>query len=262
MSRNAMRLLLIVAFFLAWELAPRVFDISPLLLPPLSTSIVAGLAVGDVFLQAFLVTLKESVLAVFIACSSGVVAGMLIGMTRLGSQALIPIASMLYAVPVIVLYPMFTVWLGIGQESKVAFGAFYGFFPTLLATAAGISTIPFQHRVVGRSFGATRFQEIIYILLPATVPPVLAGIRLGGALAIVGVVAAEMLTATEGLGFQISHFRTMVETPRVFFSILLVIVLVIGFEVVMAFVEALSLRWRPAVADPAAEAEPVQARLA
>ena len=102
--------------------------------------------------------------------------------------------SSLYAVPIVILYPIFTAWFGIGSESKIAFAGVYGFFPVMLSTAAGIRTIDPQFLLAARSMGATLPQQITRVIIPASIPTVLAGLRLGGALTIIGVVVSEMLT--------------------------------------------------------------------
>ena len=91
-----------------------------------------------------------------------------------------PMVSSLYAVPLVILYPVFTVWLGIGSESKIAFASIYGFLPTMLATAAGIQTIDPQLLLAARSMGATLSQRLVRVIIPAAIPTVLSGLRVGG----------------------------------------------------------------------------------
>ncbi len=129
---------------------------------------------------------------------------------------IMPMISSLYAVPLVILYPVFTVWLGIGSESKIAFASIYGFLPTMLATAAGIQTIDPQLVLAARSMGATLSQRLIRVIIPAAIPTVLSGLRVGGALVIVGVVVSEMLISSAGIGYLISRYRTILDSPHVF----------------------------------------------
>jgi NitT/TauT family transport system permease protein/taurine transport system permease protein len=241
-----MRLLIIAAILLAWEFVPRLFAIPLVLFPPLSVTLREGAVQWDTFLEHFMTTTTEAALAVLIACGLGLAIGLMIGLSQKLARAVTPLASTVYAIPIVVLYPLFTVWLGIGATSKIAFGAFYGFIPTLLTTVAGVSTIPSYYRSVASSLAASPFQRITLILLPAAIPSILSGLRLGGALAIVGVIAAEMLTSTAGLGFLISQFRTSLNTPGVYFSVICVIVLVVIFEILMFTLDLLCRRrWTP-----------------
>jgi NitT/TauT family transport system permease protein/taurine transport system permease protein len=139
---------------------------------------------------------------------------------------------------------MLTVWLGIGPESKIAFASIYGFFPTLLATAAGARSIDPRLLMTARSMGATPLQQVVRVVLPASIPTVLAGLRLGGALVIVGVVVSEMLTSTAGIGYLVTRYRTILDSPHVFAAVLLVIVLTLVYDRLMRLVERLVPAWR------------------
>ena len=91
-----------------------------------------------------------------IACGAGILAGALVGGIALLRNLLLPVFSSMYAVPIVILYPIFTAWFGIGSESKIIFAGVYGFFPVMLSTAAGIRTIDAQLLLAARSMGATR----------------------------------------------------------------------------------------------------------
>lgn len=161
--------------------------------------------------------------------------------------------SSLYAVPLVVLYPVFTAWFGIGPEAKVAFASVYGFFPTMLATAAGIQTIDPNLILTARSMGATPAQRLFRVILPAAIPTVLAGLRLGGALVIIGVVVAEMLISSAGIGYLITSSRTVLNSPNVFAGVLLVLAIAMGFDLAMRALERRAAVWRTAGTGRAAE---------
>src|SRR5438477_151221 len=83
--------------------------------------------------------------------------------------------------------------------------------------------------VAARSMGASLLQQITRVVIPASIPTVLAGLRLGGALAIIGVVVSEMLTSAAGIGYLVSKYRTVLDSPRVFAAILMILVLSVLF---------------------------------
>src|SRR5262249_55025387 len=83
----------------------------------------------------------EVLLAMLIACGAGILIGAVVGGLARLRQLLLPVFSSLYAVPIVILYPIFTAWLGVGSQSKIAFAGVYGFFPVMLSTAAGIQSI-------------------------------------------------------------------------------------------------------------------------
>ena len=198
------------------------------------------------YTHALLVTLYEVALAMLIACGAGILVGALVGGLAVLRNLLLPVFSSLYAVPIVILYPIFTAWLGIGSESKIAFAGTYGFFPVMLSTAAGIRTIDQQLLLAARSMGATLPQQIVRVIIPASIPTVLSGLRLGGALTIIGVVVSEMLTSSAGIGYLVTRYRTILDSPRVFAAILMILVLSVLFDALARWVERRTLVWQTA----------------
>ena len=155
MSSTALRRLIVIAVIVLWELLPRLGIIPELFLPSLSSTLAAGWTDAAEYGRALLVTLYEVAVAMVFACGGGILAGAIVGSLPRPRVLIMPMVSSLYAVPLVILYPVFTVWLGIGSESKIAFASIYGFLPTMLATAAGIQTIDPQLLLAARSMGAT-----------------------------------------------------------------------------------------------------------
>ncbi|CAM5189158.1 Putative aliphatic sulfonates transport permease protein SsuC [Castellaniella defragrans] len=224
----------------AWEILPRVGAVPHLFLPPPSEALEELMRNAPEFVENLWVTLKEIGASLVIACGGGILAGLALGSSLGARKSLLPVVSALFAVPLVILYPLFTAWLGIGSGSKIAFASVYGFLPTVLGTAAGVQTIDRRLTVVAKSMGASRRQEILWVYLPATIPTVLASLRLGGALVIVGVVVAEMLTSLAGVGFLLSKYRTQLNSPGIYASILLVLALAICFDML---IQQLERRW-------------------
>ncbi|KAA0970879.1 ABC transporter permease [Aureimonas fodinaquatilis] len=231
------RWLIIATLLVLWETLPRFGVIPPLFLPPLSTTAYALWANGPEYISHLWVTLREVGVALLFACGGGIAAGIALGTSPALRRLLLPIVSSAYAIPLVVLYPLFTAWFGIGEPSKIVFASVYGFLPTLLGAAAGAQTIDRGMLVTAKSMGATRMQQIVHVLLPATMPTVLTSLRIGGALVIVGVVVAEMLMSTAGIGFLISRYRTLLDSPKVFAAILLVLALAIAFDLLVQAAE-------------------------
>lgn len=238
------RLLLIAVLLLAWETLPRLGLIPTLFLPPFTETMAALGRSAPEYLRHLVLSAKAILIAGSLACGAGILLGLLAGSIRPVAKFLQPIAAGAYAVPLVILYPLFTAWLGIGIQSKIAFATLYGFLPCLLGTIAGAQTIDHQHLVVARSFGATRLQVVTRVLLPAAIPTVLASLRVGGSLVIVGVIVAEMLTSAEGVGYLITKNRTLLDSPRVFAGILIVIVLVLAFDQTVRLLEYRTRFWR------------------
>jgi NitT/TauT family transport system permease protein len=253
------RWLILLALLAFWELMPRTKLIPELFLPSLSKTLVVLYTDRHEYLQALGVTLYEVGVAMLFACGAGILVGAVVGGTALLRNLLLPVFSSLYAVPIVILYPIFTAWLGVGSESKIAFAATYGFFPVMLSTAAGIRTIDPQYVLAARSMGATLSQQIARVIIPASIPTVLTGLRLGGALTIIGVVVAEMLTSAAGIGYLVTRYRTILDSPRVFAAILMILVLSVMFDVVARMVERRTLVWQTAGRRPKRSQQDLQA---
>jgi NitT/TauT family transport system permease protein len=240
------RWLMLAALLAFWELMPRTGLIPELFLPALSKTLTVLYIDRHQYVAALAVTLYEVAFAMLIACGAGILLGALIGGLALLRNLLLPVFSSLYAVPIVILYPIFTAWFGIGSESKIAFAGIYGFFPVMLSTAAGIRTIDPQYLLAARSMGASLPQQMSRVIIPASIPTVLTGLRLGGALTIIGVVVSEMLTSAAGIGYLVTRYRTILDSAHVFAAILMILVLSVLFDMAARALERRTLVWQTA----------------
>ncbi len=244
MSSTTLRRLIVIALIVLWEVLPRIGAIPELFLPSLSQTLQAGWNEASEYRHALIVTLYEVAVAMVIACGGGILAGAVVGSLPRPRVLIMPMVSSLYAVPLVILYPVFTVWLGIGSESKIAFAGLYGFLPTMLATSAGIQTIDPQLLLAARSMGATLSQRVTRVVIPAAIPTVLSGLRVGGALVIVGVVVSEMLISSAGIGYLISRYRTILDSAHVFAGVLLVLAMAVAFNALIRLIERRAAVWQ------------------
>ncbi|MCZ7657561.1 MAG: ABC transporter permease [Xanthobacteraceae bacterium] len=240
------RWLILLALLVFWELMPRTGLIPELFLPSMTSTLRVLVADWREYAEALMVTLYEVGFAMLIACGFGILAGALVGGLALLRNLLLPVFSSLYAVPIVILYPIFTAWFGIGSESKILFAGVYGFFPVMLSTAAGIRTIDSQLLLAARSMGATLPQQIVRVIIPASIPTVLTGLRLGGALTIIGVVVSEMLTSAAGIGYLVTRYRTILDSAHVFGAILMILLMSILFDLAARAIERRTLTWQTA----------------
>ncbi|HEY0421292.1 MAG TPA: ABC transporter permease, partial [Acetobacteraceae bacterium] len=148
--------------------------------------------------------LSASLSRLAIGWATGTVAGLLcgfaIGLATLARSPGMAVVSALFPIPKIALVPLFIIWFGIGEGSKIATLAFGVFFPTVINTVAGVDGVPRSLIRMGQSFGLTRLSILRKIVLPGAMPAILSGFRITAGTAIILLVAAEMIGAEKGIG--------------------------------------------------------------
>jgi NitT/TauT family transport system permease protein len=226
-----------LAILATWEILPRVGVIPRLFVPPLSEALGALVTNYREYLGSLPTTFGEILVAYVIVCGGGILVGQLVGSSAVARRMLLPVLRSAVAVPLVVLYPVMMVWFGLGSQSKIAFASIYAFIPTMLTAVAGVAALNPALGETARAFGATRAQQILYVALPASLPSMVASLRLGGALVIVGVIVAQMLGAADGLGFLITRYRTLLNSPGVYAGIVLVLMITGLHEIVLRRLE-------------------------
>jgi NitT/TauT family transport system permease protein len=238
------KLLAALAILAVWEGVIRLGLVNPIILASPSGIGSALLIDGVPFLHAFRITVTSIAIALLASWSIGVGMGLIVGATAFSYAAFGPILSSLFAIPLIVWYPMLVVWAGIGPESKILFAVISSLIPVALNTAAGVRQIDARYEQFGRSVGAATRTIYLRILLPFALPSILAGLRIGTALAVAGVIVGEMLASTDGIGFWISYHRTLYNTGHVYLGMLLAIACVLIANAVLSHLERRFGAWR------------------
>lgn len=247
MNKTLTRLAVLAALLAVLEFSRRAELVSPLILASPSEVAMAFAESGGQFLEAFLVTLSEIARAVLLTWTLGLAAGLVIGSSPTFAMAGGPILGALFAIPLIILYPLFIAWLGIGPISKVIFGAVAGFFPIALNTMEGVRALDPRFEEYGRSIGASKPTILFRIMLPFALPAILSGLRIGTSLIVVNVIVSEMLASFGGLGFWISYHRTLFETGHVYLGIIMALLCVVFVNWVLSTIEKRYLAWNPAL---------------
>ncbi|MBN7755377.1 ABC transporter permease [Nitratireductor aquimarinus] len=197
--------LVFLAILAVWELGSRSGFISPIALPAPSE---AFGALVDLFQTGMLwkhlgASLYRLVVGWTLGSLLGIAVGLFIGLFSLARAGLLPLVSALFPVPKIALLPLFIIWFGIGEGSKVATILFGTFFPTVIATYGGVDNVDRNLIRMGQSFGMSWLSIVRKIILPGAMPAILSGFRISASIAIVLLVAAEMIGAEFGVGAYI-----------------------------------------------------------
>ena len=151
----------------------------------------------------------------------GLSIGLMVGMNRKSEQYLNPSIQMLRTIPLLVITPLFIMWFGFGELSKVLLIALGAFFPLYLQTFLGIRNVDQKLYDVAQILEYSRLETVMKLMIPASLPNILLGIRLALSTAWMCLVVAELLGADRGVGFMIQDARSFMQTDTVFVGIIL-----------------------------------------
>jgi NitT/TauT family transport system permease protein len=190
------------------------------------------------------VSLREFAVGYGASVVVGIVAGALAGRFRSVEYALDPFLWFLYSAPLIAFYPIFVLWFGLGVPAVIAITFLLSVTQITANTLRGIQNVDPGLIRAARSFGATERDLLWKVVLPASVPMVIAGLRLGIGRALMGVVVGELFGATAGLGFSIAYYGALLKTTDMIASLVVIVILVVLCTQALSAVEARFDSWR------------------
>jgi NitT/TauT family transport system permease protein len=251
-SARLARLLLptatLIAFLLLWELIVRAGHYPAFILPSpglVGQKLLVVAANGTLWHHSA-VTLGEVLgglaLGVAVATPLGYVLAKSISVER----AISPYLVASQAIPIVAIAPLLVIWFGPGLLSKVLISALIVFFPILINTVAGLRSVPADLRDLMRALHATRWQMFTKLEVPAAMPVLLAGLKVGATLSVIGAVVGEFAGAKAGLGVMINVADGQYDTARMFVGVLALVVMALTLYGLVALLERRVLRWRKA----------------
>jgi NitT/TauT family transport system permease protein len=191
------------ASLLFWQLVVGWAGVPPAILPP-PTDIAAQLVENwGLILKHATQTATETLIAFGLSIPLGLLLAAFITWSPTINKALLPNVILFQLIPKIALAPLFIVWLGFGLPSRVTFSIFISFFPILIATAAGLQSLPLDMLRLCRSVGASDWQILLFVRFPMALPFVFSGMKIAATLAIIGIVVGEFIASRAGLGYLI-----------------------------------------------------------
>jgi ABC-type nitrate/sulfonate/bicarbonate transport system permease component len=219
-----------IALVLAiWEIAARSGFVDPLFLPSLSEALQSMFENRALLASDAAISIFRAFSGLAIGGTIGLVVGMLMARYKAFEQFFDPLISAIFPTPKLAMFPLLMVWLGLGEASKIALVGLTAFFPVAVNTYAGMRSVDKFLIWNARSKGASSFQTLTKVMLPAALPFIFTGVRVATSFSFLLVVAAEMLGANGGLGFRILYSQRTFETSTMYAAILLVAAL--GFTV-------------------------------
>ena len=190
-----------------------------------------------------LVTLVEVVLGFAVALSVGLLLAGGIAYSRILERAVYPIIIASQTIPIIAIAPLLLIWVGYGVTPKIIVVALISFFPISVNTVDGLRSVDPDMVSMMRTLGATRWQIFTKVQIPASLPQMFSGIKIGIAISVIGAVIGEWVGASSGLGYLMTYSQPLFLTARVFASIVVLSAMGIGLFVAASIVERLMLPW-------------------
>lgn len=201
-------------------------------------ALASGRLVGDIA-----ISLQRSGIAFVAAVVIGIPLGLFMGQIRTVERALDPILQLFRQTSALALYPVFILLLGLGEASKVFVIFWATLFPILLSTIGGVKEVDAKLVEMARTYGASRLTVFRRVVLPASVPAIFVGLRLSATTALLLLIAAEMIGANKGLGFQVMNAQYNFQVPLMFGAIFLLAALGLAANAVLVARQRHLCRW-------------------
>ncbi len=196
-------------------------------------------------LRNTLVTLSEVLLGLFIGSVLATLIGYSLAKSSTLERILSPYLVASQAVPTVAIAPLLVIWFGPGMSSKVIICALTVFFPILVNTIIGIQAVPASLHDLMKSMRATRLQTLRFLEVPAALPVLFGGLRIGATLSVIGAVVGEFVGSDRGLGFMINVGRGQFDTALVFVALFMLILMAVLLYSLAYAAERHVIRWKP-----------------
>ncbi|MEM9247547.1 MAG: ABC transporter permease [Pseudomonadota bacterium] len=239
-----------LVFIGTWQFVTSFGLVSPIILPTpwetLNDMIFVGknLLTGGYMLGALWITILEVIYGFALAIAIGFSLGVLVGETTFGEKAVMPYLVAIDTMPKVAFAPLFVAWLGFGIESKVALAAFIATFPIVVGTAAGLHAADENSRMLFKTMGASRMQTLIKMKLPAGLPQIFTGLKIGAVGVMAGAITGEFLGGGKGFGELIRVAASQLNTPRVFSLILYLSLVGLALYLLVQWVQRRVVFWQ------------------
>lgn len=236
---------LVLGFLAAWQISSTQGWINPAVFPRLDI-IVAALwkgIVGGALIDDIAISLQRSGIAFAAAVAIGIPLGLFMGQVAAVERALDPLLQFFRQTSALALYPVFILMLGLGEASKVFVIFWATLFPILLSTIGGVKEVDRKLIEMARTYGAGPIAIFRRVVLPASVPAIFVGLRLSATTALLLLIAAEMIGANKGVGFQVMNAQYNFQIPLMYASILLLALLGLAANAGLVLLQRKLCRW-------------------
>jgi ABC-type nitrate/sulfonate/bicarbonate transport system permease component len=237
------RLIAGAVILLTWELVVRLLAPAYVAKPTTILMAIPHVIVDPAFLRATASTLTAVAEGLAIALVAGTIIGLTIGRSTIAERLLRHYVNAFYALPMVVVVPLFALWFGYTGAARLVTVVFAALFSIIVNAADGARAVPREYIEVARSFRSGSLRALLDVVLPASTPYFLAGLRLAAGRALIGAVVAEFITAIGGLGYYILYNSRIFHDDQAFVGVLLLAAFGVGFDVLVNTSTRLFLPW-------------------
>ena len=236
----------ILGVVLLWEIASRLQWMDPVLISSPSKVVIAlyDWAASGLLWRDLGTSLLELAIGFSSAAVIGVSLGAVMGWNRPTEYALDPFIWALYSTPLVSLWPLFIIWLGLGIQPIIALAFLFSVVPITINTFTGVKGVDPVLIRCARSFNARPMDLFFKFTLPGALPMIVAGLRLGIGRSLIGVVIGELFTSNAGLGFHISYYGARLRFSDVFAGLFVMVLVGLFSTQIIRAVEAKFVRWK------------------
>lgn len=227
-----------------WEVAVPLTRVPSYLLPVPSEILTAYQEKGLYILSNLVPTLYETVGGFLVGAAFGITAGIGIVYSRVLWETLYPALVLLTSVPRIAIAPLILIWFGLGPQSKIIIAFLVSFFPMVINSVVGLSTLAPELLELTRTMGASRWDEFRKIRCPNSLPFLFAGFKASIALAVVGAVVGEFIGGEAGLGYLIILGNNQLDTRLVFAALLVLTAMTLALFGIIVGLERILVPWQ------------------
>jgi NitT/TauT family transport system permease protein len=235
-----------VVLLIVWEAAVQFFDIPVYLLPAPSVIWTDSVALAGTMGEHTLATLSTVIVGFIISIAISLPLAVFMTSSPVISSAIYPLLVLTQSIPKVALAPILVVMLGANELPRLVITFLVTFFPLVIAIAIGLMSVPDELIELGRSFKASKLQELYRIRLPYAVPFIFSGLKVAIALAVVGAVVGEFVNADKGLGYMIITATAFFKTPVAFGALILLSIMGIVLFQVVVIIERIFFPWSAA----------------
>jgi NitT/TauT family transport system permease protein len=239
--------LLSIGLLVIWEIAVDLFKIPAFLFPAPSDILAACRDNAALLLRESQVTTVEILLGYFLSIAIGIPLALAIFQWPVFAKSIYPLLISSQAMPKVAIAPLFVVWFGFGFVPKVLIAFLIAFFPIIINTVMGLSSIEQEKIFLARSMGLSGFQTFRLIRFPNALPSIFAGLKISITLAVVGAVVGEFVGGDSGLGYQLMVANGAMNTPLLFAGVLALTILGLVLYGIIEIIEHFAMPYRERV---------------